>query len=123
VEQWQKTLQPSAALMEEWQKTLQSSAALVERWQKTLQTSLTTLARAGWGELNLGEGLLGDFWLATDRLRGYSIPLSRQRPSGGLPILLQACRGPSRRVCPPERSASLMPINVKKPNLALRPLS
>ena len=27
--------------------------------------SLTTLSRAEWGELNLGEGL-EDFWLATD---------------------------------------------------------
>ena len=70
----QKALEPSAALMEEWQKTLQSSAALVEQWRKTLQTSLTTLVRAGWGELNLGEGLLGDFWLATDAyIYGYPL--------------------------------------------------
>src|SRR5262245_9846799 len=35
--------------------------------------SLSTLARADWGELNLGEGL-EDFWLATDAyIYGYTL--------------------------------------------------
>src|SRR6186997_1291040 len=36
-------------------------------------TSVTTLSRAEWGELNLGEGL-EDFWLATDAYV-YGYPL------------------------------------------------
>jgi len=36
-------------------------------------TSITPLAEAGWGELNLGEGL-EDFWLATDAYV-YGYPL------------------------------------------------
>ncbi len=36
-------------------------------------TSAATLAKAGWGELNLGEGL-EDFWLATDAyIYGYPL--------------------------------------------------